>query len=352
MQIKETIGDSFRGPVESQPRESVVVLVDSAGVALGAQRGFSSRVRNVGNRGLVTSRCVEIPLVGPDGEVSGVLHYSSPRSNSHLVIAPHKPERASEIVESAQFIVHDINNLLAVISSGLRLLERQDDAEDRKAIVGKLQETITRGAFLTRRLLDDARPQAEPIDGYVEGRRLAAIASSLDRALHPDITIRTEIAPDLWAFNADAEDLYFALLNLCRNSADAMPDGGVISVAARNINSTSDAAQGYVEIVVADDGEGMPAEILPQVFTPYFTTKPAGSGSGLGLPQVKRFAERRHGAVRIESGPSAGTLVRLFLPRVQAACLPSRIVGPEITYTPSLDGGVFHVINPATARTS
>jgi signal transduction histidine kinase len=126
----------------------------------------------------------------------------------------------------------------------------------------------------------------------------------------------------------------------------------MISVAARNINSSSGAAQGYVEIVVADDGEGMPAEILSQVFTPYFTTKPAGSGSGLGLPQVKRFAERRHGAVRIESGQSAGTLVRLFLPRVQAACLPSSIVGPGITYTPSLDGGAFHVINPATARTS
>lgn len=352
MQIKETIGDSFRGSVESEPLEDVVVLVDSAGVAFGAQRGFSPRVRRVGDRSFVTSRCVEIPVVGPAGEVSGVVHYSGPRSGTHLVIAPHKPERASEIVESAQFIVHDINNLLAVISSGLRLLECQDDAEDRKAIVGKLQETITRGAIQTRRLLDDARPQAKPIDGYVEGRRLAAIARSLDRALHPDITIHTEIAPDLWAFNADAEDLYLALLNLCRNSADAMPNGGVISVAARNINSSSGAARGYVEIVVADDGEGMPAEVLSQVFNPYFTTKPAGSGSGLGLPQVKRFAERRQGAVRIESGHSAGTLVRLFLPRVQAACLPGSIVHPEITYTPSLDGGIFHIINPPTARPS
>lgn len=277
MQIKETVGVSFRGPVESQSLEDVVVLVDSAGFALGAQRGFSSRVRNVGDRGFVTSRCVEIPLVGPDGEVSGVLYYSSPRSYSHLVIAPNKPERASEIVESAQFIVHDINNLLAVISSGLRLLECQDDAEDRKAIVGKLQETITRGAFLTRRLLGDARPRAKPIDGYVDGRRLAAIASSLDRAFHPDITIRMEIAPDLWAFNADAEDLYFALLNLCRNAADAMPEGGIITIAARNVEHSAGATQGFVEIVVADDGMGMPEEVLSQAFTRYFTTKPASN---------------------------------------------------------------------------
>jgi signal transduction histidine kinase len=139
------------------------------------------------------------------------------------------------------------------------------------------------------------------IDGFVAGSRLAAIAGTLDRALRPDITVRTEIAPDLWDFNADPEELYFALLNLCRNAADAMPNGGTITVAARNVEPSSGAARGFVEIVVADDGEGMPEEVLSQAFTPYFTTKPAGGGTGLGLPQVQRFAEGRDGAVRMES---------------------------------------------------
>jgi signal transduction histidine kinase len=248
----------------------------------------------------------------------------------------------------AQF-VHDINNLLAVIGSGLRLLENQSDAAYRKAVVGKMQEAIARGALLSWQLLDPARPRPKSIDGLVAGRRLAAIAGTLDRALRPDITVRTEIAADLWTFNADAEELYFALLNLCRNSADAMPDGGVITVAARNVEPSPGAVRGFVEIVVADDGEGMPEEVLSQAFTPYFTTKPAGSGTGLGLPQVQRFAEGREGAVSIESERGAGTLVRLFLPRVQAAGLPSSIVATEIAYTPSPNGGVFHVINPATA---
>ena len=93
----------------------------------------------------------------------------------------------------------------------------------------------------------------------------------------------------------------------------------------------------------------MPEEVLSQAFTPYFTTKAAGSGTGLGLPQVQRFAEGRGGAVGIESERGAGTLVRLFLPRVHAAGLPSSIVGTEIAYTPSPNGGVFHVVNPATA---
>jgi signal transduction histidine kinase len=352
MQIKETIGVPFRGSVESPPLEDVVVLVDSAGVALGVQRAFSARVRGVrdGGSGLIASRCVEIPVVGSDGEVSGILCHTSPLSDTRGAVAAGGRERERAIAEVAQFVVHDINNLLAVIGSGLRLLECQSDAAYRKAIVGKMQEAITRGALLSRQLLDAARPRPKSIDGFVAGSRLAAIAGTLDRALRPDITVRTEIAPDLWAFNADPEELYFALLNLCRNSADAMPGGGVITVASRNVEASSGA--GFVEIVVADDGEGMPEEVLLQAFTPYFTTKPAGSGTGLGLLQVQRFAEGRGGAVCIESERGAGTLVRLFLPRVQAAGLPSCIVGTEIAYTPSPNGGVFQVVNPATAAST
>lgn len=251
------------------------------------------------------------------------------------------------IADVAQF-VHDINNLLAVIGSGLQLLECQSDAAHRKVIVDRMQEAITRGALLCRQLLDAARPRPKSIDGFVSGSRLAAIAGTLDLALRQDITVRTEIAPDLWDFNADPEELYFALLNLCRNSADAMSDFGVITVAARNVEPSAGAARAFVEIIVADDGEGMPEEVLSQAFTPYFSTKPADSGTGLGLPQVQRFAEGRGGAISIESKRGSGTLVRLFLPRVHAAGLPSSIVGTEIAYAPSPDGGVFHVIKPAT----
>ena len=111
------------------------------------------------------------------------------------------------------------------------------------------------------------------------GTRLAALAGTLDRALRPDITVRTEVTPDLWDFNAEPEEPYFALLNLCRNSADAMPDNGAITVAARDVEPSADAARGFVEIVVANDGEGMPKEVLSQALTPYFTTKAAGGGS-------------------------------------------------------------------------
>ncbi|WP_027555553.1 nitrogen regulation protein NR(II) [Bradyrhizobium sp. Cp5.3] len=350
MQIEETIDVSFPGSVERPPLEDVVVLVDRAGVALGVQRAFSARVSGVrdGGSGLIASRYVEIPLVGSDGEVSGILCRVSPRSHTRGAVAAGGRARVRAIADVVQF-VHDINNLLAVIGSGLRLLECQSDAAYRKAMVGKMQEAITRGALLSRQLLDAARPRPKPIDGFIAGSRLAAIAGTLDRALRPDIAVRTEIAPDLWAFNADPEELYFVLLNLCRNSADAMPNGGMITVAARNVEPSSGAARGFVEIVVADDGEGMPEEVLSRAFTPYFTTKPEGSGTGLGLPKVQRFAEGLGGAVGIESKRGAGTLVRLFLPRAHAAELPSSIVGTEIAYTPSPNSGVFYVVNPPTA---
>ena len=137
MQIKETIGVSFPGSAASPLLEDVVVRMDSAGVALGVQRAFSARVRGVrdGGSGVIASRCAEIPLVGSDGEVSGVLCHTGPWSDTRDAVAPRGQERGRAIAEVAQFVVHAINNLLAVIGSGLRLLECQSDAACRKTIV-------------------------------------------------------------------------------------------------------------------------------------------------------------------------------------------------------------------------
>ncbi|OSJ33825.1 histidine kinase [Bradyrhizobium japonicum] len=239
------------------------------------------------------------------------------------------PEEGWSSGDVAQSTVHDIKNLLAVIGSGLRLLEIRDDTACREVIVGKMHEAITRGALLTNQLLKAPLPCRKPVDGFVTGTRLAAIAGTLDLALRPDISVRTEIPPDLWTFSADPEELYFALLNLCRNADDAMLGGGTITVLARNADLFESADGEFVEIVVADQGEGMPEEILLRAFLPYFTTKAAVGGSGVGLPQVRRFAEKRGGAIYIESERGAGTLVRLRLPRVGDTGVRSNLVAPD-----------------------
>jgi anti-sigma regulatory factor (Ser/Thr protein kinase) len=350
MQINGSLNGSFRGTLERPALEEVVVLANNAGVAIGAPRAFSPSVGSVPHdvSAAIASKWVEIPLIGGDGEVSGVLYRAATTSETSGILAVHRPKGSRPIVDVEQFVVHDINNLFAVIASGLRLLECQDDIGYRRAIVSKMEEAITRGALLSRQLLEKARLRDHSINGFVDGGRFASMVATLNQALRPDIAVRTKIAPDLWDFNADPEELYFALLNLCRNSADAMPSGGAITVAARNIEASGSAGGGAVEIIVADDGEGMPNEVLSQALNPYFTTKPPGRGSGLGLSQVQRFAEERGGVVDIESKQGAGTRVRLILPHVNAAEVPGSIVADDIAYTPTPDGGVFCVVNPPT----
>jgi signal transduction histidine kinase len=242
MQIRDTIDSPSTASIEGRP-EDVIVLVHSAGVALGVQHAFSAKVRAVRPVGVSTaSRCVEIPLVGGNGQLSGVLCQSMPPSDVRGALVSRGRGEAWAIEDVAQFVIRDINNLLAVIGSGLRLLEGQSDSADREVMVGKMQQAIARGALLSWEFLEAAWACPDFMGGFVAGSTLAALAGMLDQALRPGITVCTEIAPDLWDFNADPEELYFALLNLCRNSADAMPDGGTITVAARNVDPSAGAS--------------------------------------------------------------------------------------------------------------
>src|SRR4051794_3339336 len=164
MQIRQTIDNPSTASTESPP-EDVIVLVDSAGVAPGVQHAFNAKVRAVRPGVTIGPRWLEIPLVGGDGKISGVLCQSMPPSGVRGAWASSESGEARAIDDVAQLVVHDINNLLAVIGSGLRLLESQSEA-DRKAIVSKMQHAITRGALLSRQLLA-GRPCSESIGGFV-----------------------------------------------------------------------------------------------------------------------------------------------------------------------------------------
>ena len=127
MQIRETPDVSFPGAVESPPLEDVAVLAGSAGVSCGVQRAFSATVRSVpdDSSGVIVSRCVEIPLVGRDGEITGVLCRTAPRSDTRDVLSSRGPKEVGAIGDVAQFMVHDINNLLAAVTQRRRIPRRQ-----------------------------------------------------------------------------------------------------------------------------------------------------------------------------------------------------------------------------------
>ena len=124
----------------------------------------------------------------------------------------------------------------------------------------------------------------------------------------------------LWSAIVDPDQLELAILNLCINARDAMPEGGVISLSTRNTSVEENAiaelpAGDYVVVAVADEGGGIPAEILNRVVEPFFTTKEVGKGTGLGLPMVYGLAQQSGGTVTIESTVGAGTIVELYLAR-------------------------------------
>jgi len=295
------------------------------------------------------TRSVEIPLIGGNGEISGVLCCDIPiaeRTNPIFRSKPRHPETGNEI---ANVFVHDINNLLSVIGGGLNLLERQCDAATQDVIFARMRKAIARGAALSRSLLDSGRHASPSASNTTSRADVAAAAETLGQALSDGTEMEIEISSDLWKFNADPEKLYFALLNLCRNADAAMPRGGFVSITATNLDPLPAAPQGAVLISVADNGSGMSKAVLSRAFEPYYTTKAASHGSGLGLPQVRDFVEDNGGAIRLESAAGVGTVVRMIFPRVLS---DSPIVGTDpcadaeharraISFVASPNGGTF-----------
>jgi PAS domain S-box-containing protein len=214
-------------------------------------------------------------------------------------------------------IAHDFNNLLMVISGGLSILEREQTAGRRQAVRDAMRQAAERGAALTRQLLAFSRQKelyAKPlaIPRHVEGMR-----ELLDGSLGGSVTVETVFDPDVWPVRVDEGELGIALLNLCVNARDAMPQGGTITIAAVNRADIREygLSGDFVELSVNDTGVGMDAETIARCLEPFYTTKDVGKGSGLGLAQVYGFAHGSGGSVQIESRADEGTRVLLLLPR-------------------------------------
>jgi PAS domain S-box-containing protein len=218
-------------------------------------------------------------------------------------------------------VAHDFNNLLMVISGGLSLLQRSEDIGRQQRIIDQMRQAADRGASLSRQLLAFARRQAlkaEPLDLHclIEG-----MLEMLGRTLRGNIQVKTKLADDLWPIKVDRTEFELVILNLCVNARDAMPDGGIITICAKNAARLREheLSGDFVVLTVEDTGSGIPPDVLARVFEPFFTTKEIGKGSGLGLPQVYGFTQQSGGSVKIDSKAGVGTTVTLLLPRSDVA---------------------------------
>jgi signal transduction histidine kinase len=212
-------------------------------------------------------------------------------------------------------IAHDFNNLLGVIiGSTENLATALADAPELRSIANLALDAAERGSDLVKRLLALARNQPlapRNIDG---GAFLRDLLPILERTLPSGVQIELSVPQRPLFCLADHAQLTSALLNLCINARDAMPDGGRISVSAASESCAEGPA--YVVFSVADTGEGMSAQTHARALEPFFTTKPEGNGSGLGLSMVHGFASQSGGRLEIDSKPGRGAQVRIFLPQV------------------------------------
>jgi PAS domain S-box-containing protein len=214
-------------------------------------------------------------------------------------------------------VAHDFNNLLMIVAGNIHNLKKlvRDDPKGKRSIEA-IETAAKRGADLTRQLLTFARRQRVNPESIDVAQRITAVYDVLDTGLGGAVTLRTEIEPNLWPVIADASELETALVNLVVNARDAMPDGGDVTIEARNAELQDAQHPGdHVVIAVRDSGVGIPPDVLSRVFDPFFTTKPIGKGTGLGLSQVHGFAHQAGGTVSVSSELGKGTVVTIWLPR-------------------------------------
>ena len=289
----------------------------------------------------------------PDGSlrsivVDGRVYYaedSTPTRMAGVVTDVTERRRIEEVLQQTQRlqavgtiaggVAHNFNNLLTIVLGNLDLASRpRSDIERVRPYLATATAAAERGANLTWQLLAFARQQPlrpEPIEPSGQLRNLSML---IDESFPANITIETDIPSDLWVVEIDPSELQLALLNLGSNARDAMPSGGVLRISARN-QAVKDDRLGlsgrYVAIEIADNGLGIPPEVLPRVFEPFLTTKEVGAGAGLGLSQVHGFVHQSGGAVDIESEPGKGTTVQMYLPAARAPTAAAS-PGPEGVY--------------------
>lgn len=213
-------------------------------------------------------------------------------------------------------VAHDFNNIMQAVMGNLEIARarlRRGDGEAASIQVEHAIRSVERGAQLTKRLLAYARRQPLMTTSVELNKLVASMVDMIERTVGVRVRLRFEPAVgELWTV-CDANQLETALLNLCINARDAMPDGGQLTISTREGHGAH-VPHDWVGVAVSDTGVGMTRETLERVFDPFFTTKPLGQGTGLGLSIVQSFAAQSQGRVNIQSSVGVGTVIEIRLP--------------------------------------
>jgi PAS domain S-box-containing protein len=252
-------------------------------------------------------------------------------------------------------LAHDFNNLLAGIIGSLELLRTrlaQGRINDLERYITAGLGAASRAAALTHRLLAFSRRQTLQPVAVDANKLIAGLEDLVRRTVGPAIIVEAVATVGLWPCFCDPNQLENAILNLCINARDAMPDGGRLTIETANAwlddvtAKERDMPQGqYVALCVTDTGIGMPPDIAARAFDPFFTTKPIGMGTGLGLSMIYGFAQQSGGQTRIYSELGKGTTVKIYLPRHFEGEAPEGVVSEPVDLQRTQDGEAVLVVD-------
>jgi PAS domain S-box-containing protein len=263
------------------------------------------------------------PITSGDGEIIYLLFEA--RDITELKSAQEQLRQSQKMEALGQLtggIAHDFNNLLTVVVGGLDVIARQEKDARLKRYAENALTAAERGARLTAQLLAFSRVQRIEVRSVEVAPLIDKLQPLLGNVLGPEIQKRFKLAGDGLSVMADPTQLELAVLNLAINARDAMPAGGRLTIATRELAVTGDPELDdgdYVELCVSDSGAGMEPDVAARAFEPFFTTKEVGKGTGLGLSMVYGVARQSGGTARIESTLGEGTTIRLYFRKGIAA---------------------------------
>jgi signal transduction histidine kinase len=258
----------------------------------------------------------------------------------------HQSQKMEAVGQLTGGVAHDFNNLLTVVIGNLAFIERRaGDNDGVRQLAAAARQAADRGAKLTAQLLAFSRRQRLNPTVIHADHLVHEFLGLIRRAVGGAIEVKLITDEQLWPCQVDPAQLETALLNLTLNGRDAMPDGGMLEIAARNVvleeTTVAGLASGpYVSLSVTDTGCGISPETLDRVFEPFFTTKEVGKGTGLGLSMVYGFVKQSGGQVTIESTVGVGTTVTLYLPKAA----PDAEIAVEEVEAPGAPSGSVRIL--------
>lgn len=269
----------------------------------------------------VTFDALYIPIADEDGRYAGALGCARDiTDHERLQATLLQAQKMEALGQFSSGVAHDFNNILQNISHLVELFQYARDTEQVASLLKRGRAIIACGKALTSRLLAFARkgaPSAEVLDLNTS---ITSVHEILQLSAGGGVRIETGLQPGIWPVLADPVQIDLMLINLAVNARDAMDRSGLLTITTSNLTLSSDPDGvlqdgDYVCIAMSDTGAGMPAQVLAQATQPFFTTKPLGQGTGLGLSMVSRYLRDMSGDCKIQSQPGQGTCVSMYFPR-------------------------------------